>query len=360
MTGRPSVVSRLSFRKRFLFASCICLASALGAVGIAEIIVRQRYAPWTMRSPVVDLRPAGSYYRSHPLLGYTPTPGEFTVTLPGPYSFTTTHLPDGTRITHPLVTYPRTLSKELWIFGCSFTGGWSLNDKETYPWLIQERLPGYEVVNFGANGYSTVQSFLQLREALASGRKPEVAVLSYADFHDMRNTGTGAWMKALLTVGGGSYGSLLFPYMRFSTQDHAELIQARLEYRAFPFARWSALANALDDRYNPALRDRYDSHRITEIVIDEFANLCKANGIPFVLAGIYPDPVTSEALDHFHRKGILTVDISVDPTKSENSNMPYDHHPSAFANRQFAAKLADFLQRMNLVEDLNAPETARQ
>jgi len=38
--------------------------------------------------------------------------------------------------------------------------------KKTFPWLLQERFPQYEVVNFGLNGYSTVQSLIQLREAL--------------------------------------------------------------------------------------------------------------------------------------------------------------------------------------------------
>ena len=360
ITESGGSAARLSRRKRFFFGSVTGVASVVVILGLAEVILRQRHTPWTIRSPVQDVQPAGRYYTSHKELAYIPRPGESTITLPGPYSFKTTHLPDGLRITHPLSTYPRTRETQLWIFGCSFTQGWSLNDNETYPWLIQERLPDCEVVNFGVNGYSTLQSLLQFREALASRRKPKVVVVSYAFFHDMRNTGTGAWMKALLAAGGGSYGGLVFPYMRFSINGQPELIHARLEYRSFPFARWSALSNALDDRFNPSLRDNFDSHRITLIVIQQFADLCAANGITFVLAGIYRDPLTRETLDHFQRNGTLTVDISVDPAKSENSNLPIDHHPSAFANKQFADKLEGFLREAGLLDGAVAAEATRR
>jgi hypothetical protein len=91
------------------------------------------------------------------------------VTLPGGYSFTVTHFPSKLRITHPLATYTDRRSKpEIWIMGCSFTHGWSLNDQDTYPWLLQARLPQYVVVNYGVEGYGTLHALLQLREALTT------------------------------------------------------------------------------------------------------------------------------------------------------------------------------------------------
>jgi hypothetical protein len=87
------------------------------------------------------------------------------VTLPNGYAFRVTHLPNTLRVPYPLATDAHARSKpEIWLFGCSFTHGWSLNDEETYPWVLQERLPMYEVVNYGAwrCGTSWARSFSRM------------------------------------------------------------------------------------------------------------------------------------------------------------------------------------------------------
>src|SRR3989442_4574849 len=35
----------------------------------------------------------------------------------------------------------------------------------SYPWLLQEKFPNYDVVNFGVMGYGTVQSLIQDRKS---------------------------------------------------------------------------------------------------------------------------------------------------------------------------------------------------
>lgn len=105
------------------------------------------------------------------------------------YSFTVTHLPDTLRVTRPLSECHREDRREaIWVFGCSFTHGWSLNDEETYPWVLQQRLPDYQVVNFGVSGYGTLHSLMQFREALRTRDKPKAAVVAYGFLHDRRNT----------------------------------------------------------------------------------------------------------------------------------------------------------------------------
>lgn len=48
-------------------------------------------------------------------------------------------------------------------------------------------------------------------------------------------------------------------------------------------------------------------------------------------------------LEHCNNEGIKTVDNSVDLSRKENTNLPYDSHPSATANMQYAQKLYSFL-----------------
>ena len=52
---------------------------------------------------------------------------------------------------------------------------------------------------------------------------------------------------------------------------------------------------------------------------------------------------------------IMTVDISVDLGIKENTNLPYDGHPSAIANQQYARKLDLFLCNKSLVRRMEYP-----
>ncbi len=342
---QPSPLSR---RKRFVFSLIVSSFLTVSFLFIAEVGLRMKgFYPWTvLRTDFVKVEPPGSYQTTHPTLGYITRPGEFKITLPGPYSFKTTYLANGLRITHPLNTYSEKRKKEIWIFGCSLTQGWTINDEETYPWLLREKLPDYEVVNFGVIGYGTMQSLIQLREALAKGARPALAILSYASFHDVRNTLPRTWMKLRLTAGPGpAFGRVRLPYARWSKDRTPEILYQPFEYRPEFLLRHSALANFLDDTYNQHLEKTYHSREVTQALIDEFSSLCKANGIEFVLAGISSDRDTQAMLEHFNKAGIETIDISVDLSRKENTNLPYDSHPSAIANKEYARKLEVFLSR---------------
>lgn len=336
----------LSRKKKFLFSSIISAVVILSFITLSEIVFRKIVGPWKVgsRAAVPILEPARTYYTKHPALGYLPGPGTFKVTLPGNYSFRITHLPNGLRITHPLDTYPGKAKKEIWIFGCSFTEGWTLNDEETYPWLIQEQVKDYELVNFGVSGYATVQSLIQFREAIEKGKKPALVVLTYASFHDRRNTLTRAWMKTRMSFGASrDLGEVKLPYMRWSANQKPELFYRPVEYHEVPLARYSALANTVDETYNRILDKTYHSHEVSKALIEDFANLCNANQINFIVAGITSDALTNEMLEYCKSRGTTTVDISVDLGIKENTNLPYDNHPSAIANQQYARKLESVL-----------------
>lgn len=337
----------LSRRKRLLLFFIIYLVFVVSLLFLAEIILRGKgLRPWIVRRPDITWTPAERYHTSHPILGYITRPGEFRFTYKGGYTFKVTNLDNGLRITHPLNSYPGRSKKEIWIFGCSFTQGWSLNDEETYAWLLQEKFPDYEVVNFGVDGYSTVQSLLQFRLALASGNRPALVIVAYGHFHDERNTLTRTWMKTRLTSGAGyAYGAVNLPYARLSNDNKLEILYKPLEYNEALLLRYSTLANLIDDTYNKSLEDSYHSLEITQALIGELSSLCKANGIEFVLAGILSDPATQAMLEHFNKEGVETVDISVDLSRKENTNLPFDGHPSAIANKEYAQRLELFLSR---------------
>jgi hypothetical protein len=269
-------------------------------------------------------------------------PGAFFVRLGESYVFRITNGADGLRITHPPGAQPG--RPELWIFGCSYTQGWGLSDEETYSWLIQRDMPGIEVVNFGTGAYGTVQSMLQLREALENRPAPRIAVLAYSSMHDERNTAMRRWLKGL-----APYNRLVtaLPYARLDREGKLRLAMRRLEYREFPLMRYSALVHFLEMKHNDFQVAFSRSREVSRALILEMNRECGERGVEFAVAGIGSDPDTRRMLDFCRRQGIRTADISVGLSQAGYTLLPFDRHPSAVANQEYARKLRDFLGSTN-------------
>ena len=335
---------RITRPKKIVFVAIYLTILAVFIIITSEAILHWKgFRPWQPDEIVLKVNPGGKLYARHPTLGYTNIPGEFKVTLFDGYSFTVTNLPDTLRITHPRSTYGEYGKKaEIWIFGCSFTNGWSLNDQETFPWLLQERFPQYEVVNFGVNSYSTVQSLIQLREALAKGRVPKVVVLVFASWHDERNLFSRNWQRILAPY--NKLGQLEYPYARLGHNGKLNYYIGKVEFNEFPFMRHSALSAFIEHKYD-YLKDHF-CHilHVTQALVLEFANTAKQHNVPAVVAGITGNMETYAMLSFVQENGFKAVDIEVDLRIRENTNYPHDGHPSAGANKKYADKLEAFLR----------------
>jgi hypothetical protein len=344
---RHRTSSRRSKRKKLALFALYPLTLLAVFFLTAEVALRLKgFTPWRRPEVAVRVEPGGRFYQSHPTLGYTHLPGRYTVYF-WDTSFTASHLPNTLRVTHPLESYSTSPAKdEVWIFGCSFTYGWGLKDEETYPWLIQERFPEYEVVNFGVGGYGTIHSLLQFRDALKS-RTPKVAVLAYANFHDERNTFLRQRRKYV--VAGRNLGPVAQPYARLDAQGHLNYQFAPIEYSEVPLMRYSALINFLESKYNQ-LEDKFvRSHEVSRALILELAKIAAEHDVKFILAGIFNSAGTVEMLNFAREHGITSIDLSVD-LKVPANRLP-DEHPSALANRQFADQLERLLRAEVLPAD---------
>jgi hypothetical protein len=251
-------------------------------------------------------------------------------------------LPTTLRITHSADGYETPRAKEeIWLFGCSFTHGWSLNDEQTYPWLLQERFPEYEVVNFGVSGYGTIHSLLQFRDALKL-KHPKVAVLAYAAFHDERNTFLRNRRKAI--VPWNQLGPLIHPYARLDGDGKLRYAMPEVAYHEFPLMRYMALAHFIELEYN-LYEDRLSqSHLVSEALVEEMGRLAKKHAVEFIVAGIAGSREMHKMLDFAQEHGIPSVDISVNLRIKEHTNAPHDGHPSAIAHKGYADKLEAFLK----------------
>src|SRR5262245_44540905 len=218
----------LTVRKKLAFSLVVLAGVITVVVAGAELFARLKgFRPWTPAgdSPM-QVKPA-RFGAPHPLLGSIYLPGRFVVTLEDGYSFRMTHGEDGHRITRPLADTHAAFQRRIWIFGCSYTHGWSLNDEQTYPWLVQQRMPDSEIVNFGVGGYGTLQSYLQFREALAKRPAPALAVLAYASFHDARNTLNRYRMKGINPPAGQQ--TLRLPCARLDPAGRLEIFSVQAD-----------------------------------------------------------------------------------------------------------------------------------
>jgi hypothetical protein len=315
----------------------VCSALAEAAVRLAG------FRPFRAGAVGYTVEPENRQFERDSLLGYRHLAGRFRVSFPTGYSFTMTHLPSRLRITRPLEEYGRvpTPRGEIWVFGGSFTHGWAVNDQETYPWLLHQRFPDYEVVNFGVGGYGTLHGLLQFRRALEEGRRPALVVVTYASFDDIRNTAGRAHRKT-----GARYSKipgLTLPYARMNG-DRLDISHAVLAYRSFPFTGLSAFTNLVEDRYNRWEQRRLRNQEVSRSLMDEFARLARERGTRMVVALMDRRASAVGMAEHCRSRGIPVVDIAEDLTRPGWTMAPHDNHPSPLAHRAYAERLAAFIE----------------
>jgi len=340
------IISRKTgFRIIYLFIVFIFLF-AIGEIGVRLIGFQPEYHG-TRTAATVE--PGGKFFKPDPYLGYTNYPGHYEVTLKEKFVFTVTNDSATHRITHPIEEDSIYQDKDkIWVFGCSCTYGWSINDSDTYCWGLQQKNPGYEVINYGVNGYGTVHSLLQLEKDLEIKTKPKVVILAYGAFHDIRNTFRAMQRKSALTY--NLLGENIYPYAKLDEKGEVVIYKPVFDsYKGWPLNRYSALINFLEKVYNYLDAKFSNSHEVTKAIILKMNDICKQDGIIFVVAGIVHDENTLEMLDFCNAHQIPTTDISVININNNYTNEPYDGHPNAKANKEYARKLNAFLKEKKIL-----------
>jgi len=318
------------------------LAALAAGAGVAgEFIARRSgHRPWDPRDPGVQVEPGKRFFRPDTVLGYTHLPGEFTVTLGTGYRFRVSHGPDTWRRTRP-ATAAASGRPPLWIFGCSFTHGWTLEDAATYPWLLQQQFPDLEVVNFGVSGYGTAHALLQFRAALLemdTGTRPR-AVLAYAGFHDARNVFARSRRKEVAPW--NRLGDLRQPRARLDDGGRVQLTMAEVDYTPWPLMRESALVHLLESRYDDLEATLLKSHAVSRALVADIAALAAERGVPLLVAGLMGDEATRDMLAYATSLGLPTVDLALPLDEPAWNQMPHDPHPNARANAVWAERLAE-------------------
>jgi hypothetical protein len=294
----------------------------------ASAMYNRAYRPrqWIFYSPRSPYVPDKS-------LGYADRPGVYTIDLRArtgrSHTFTATINEHGNRITSfsPEMFEGK---PEIWIFGDSAAYGWGNNDETTFPFLLQQFLPRFRVVNYADNGYGNIHAYLQLQEELEkSSVRPRIMVIVYGWYFNMRNVASPSRLKD------------------FKEGDHVQ--NKSIDPSAFLHPRASVTNGKLAIDYvplfwrfnNPSDKDPSpeDQFDVTYKILSEIYSLGTKNGVKMILAYINGND-SNAVVDFAQKLGYVIADIRPNSRRNEYDDFqPFDTHPGPLAQDNYALKL---------------------
>jgi len=282
------------------------------------------------------------FFQKDSILGYKHRPGNFELQLQnGTYCFQATHDQYSLRNTSDQ-RGAEIKRNEIWLFGCSFTYGWSLSDEETFAWKLQSMIPEYRVVNWGVNGYGTIHFYLQLNQALTESNKPSMIVVNHADFHHERDINTYNYHRSISMW--NEFAQIKRPYVYDHSEDALDI-----RYVGNNYQPWEVATKYILGKYGQFIYERIwdglhhkESLRTTACILDHIQKLCTQHGITLVVANV---GVKKKFIQSYVQERKLPyVDLAVDYRQKKWTNLPYDKHPNARAHDWYAGRLATFLE----------------
>jgi hypothetical protein len=238
---------------------------------------------------------------------------------------------------------PTQAPRRIYITGDSGIFGWGLNDEETVPWLLQGRLPQYEVVNWSLTRYSTVHALLQLQLARARIGPEDVIVLTYhptdvetnvalpAIFRDFSDGLEGQLADAQFVA------AINYPFGAFDDQGRFVIRRTKL----------SCLLRTAIANCGQVNVDQKAAMRVTERAFDEIIALHAGRLLVAVVGGSGSDPVIS----YLRTKGVLIADVTPHANEPESKDeIATDTHGGAFWNHFMFTRLLSALQSNHLID----------
>jgi tetratricopeptide (TPR) repeat protein len=268
--------------------------------------------------------------------------GEFRFKVAENYSWSATHNADGQRVTHR--ASDPDARPEIWLFGCSFTYGWSLDDNQTLAARLAPLWPQFRIRSFAVPGFGTTQSYLSLKRELEKGAIPAIVYYGYGSFHETRNILSRDRQRAFART--DPQAIHLPPFARLDPKGNTEIVFEPPYFVELPGMRWSSLLTLIEGSYDNLEMQWLPSQQVTWKLLKEMNDLCRAKGVDFIVGTWTRDPLTDQLLAHARETKLPVVELAM-PTEAEGSqNLPFDGHPSAKFHRYSAEEVATRLAEM--------------
>jgi hypothetical protein len=124
----------------------------------------------------------------------------------------------------------------------------------------------YKILNFGINGYGTLQSYLLLKDP-----KPKIVDLAYGTIPDERNTFTRSRLK--IAFFHNKLGELNQPYAFLSKNNGLKIKYSKVLYNEFFLMRYSALIHFIEKKYNDFEFQNSKSNEVSKLIIKKIIDL---------------------------------------------------------------------------------------
>jgi len=238
--------------------------------------------------------------------------------------------------------------------GCSFTFGQGVNDQDTWPWLLQEQLPNYHVVNVAAMGYGTDQALLAAeRKVLAYPGEVRTVVLGFGVFQIDRNRCPQSWLATTCPFGKPIFvqnGDDVQYKGQMKFRSMGNFVDTIVDHSLF----LSAVANLVADRAVFRIESHDGGRRLTAALIIDFARRFQKRGIRLVvvvLPYLSDQGATSKAdrdfvVGQLRAAAVPTLVLDI-PRLPDGRMDPHrftvGSHPNREYNLLLASQLAQFL-----------------
>jgi hypothetical protein len=314
---------KLSSRHKFIVISFILCSIILicGAELIARLVgIKPIHPAHFANEPIVHI--------PDPVLGWRNNPGSYNYPayVSGYDNIQITILPSGERATKP--ESKKINANKIIMIGCSFTQGWAVSDQDTFAWKLQDLNPHVDVRNYGASGYSTYQSFLNLQHILPLMQNPKTVIYGFMDDHENRNVAPDYWLKALTGV---KRSQSAVPYLSLSSDENMQTHLPK-KYQAFLLRTRLASIVGLENVY-ARIKDFKQIKRlqqksiITKKIIIDMHILSKKYGADFYMVVLHDNAkITKYYQDNLSVAGVNVVDCTQKNTNK--MQVPGENHPS--------------------------------
>jgi hypothetical protein len=229
--------------------------------------------------------------------------------------------------------------------GCSFIYGYGLHDKQTLPWMVQEKLPSLEVRNCGTPGYGTYQSLLAMEEELS--RTPtdgkRIFVYAFCDFHEGRNVADPYNLRNWVRL--TRHGNVEVPYCLLDVEE--KLVQIRFQgYPLLPLRQHSSLISLVEDCWitvkgQTRLRQK---RAVTEQLLLRMRDLASKSDAAFIvlLQSLQKEP-RDHYLSFFKNHEFEFIDGAHPEQNSLKMLLLDGYHPNADMNDYWAKLVVNYL-----------------
>lgn len=282
-----------------------------------------------------------SCYKQDSLLGYSLSEGAYRHDYKNGHSFKASHGKDGSR------TYEQASSqgKRIYCYGGSLFYGQGLEDSLVFAAVLNKKFKGgCHIRNYSIAGHSMVSSLMQLVNHTELGRKPEIAIISYANYNLPRNVFSRKFRLNISAnkdiIGGQEMGYL---FARLDAKQQLNFGIAEFDYQAFPYAEKMVFMNRLERIFNDFEHSYFQPEKVDSLLLVRLINYCDSSNIRLVVANVGSDGFPNRVLKMLSDMKVAHIDISVDYMDSRYNQLPNDNHPNALAHEIYAKRICDFL-----------------